>query len=112
MMGVNILSACTNWLPKAVNVPRIVHCFRNPILCEVICFHVDDMLGTGDEQFELKMNELDQLVGFGSMKGQKFVHSGRQYEKYGNDKITISMKSYIQNLTKSKSDARAHETVG
>ena len=50
--------------------------FRNPILCGVICFLVDDMLGTGDEKFELKMNELDQLAGFGWMKGQKFSRRG------------------------------------
>ena len=33
-----------------------------------ICLHVDDMLGTGDDLFELKLKELDKLVGFGSMK--------------------------------------------
>ena len=32
----------------------------------VICLHVDDMLGTGDGLFELKLKELDKLVGFGS----------------------------------------------
>ena len=33
-----------------------------------ICLLVDDMLGTGDDLFELKLKELDKLVGFGSMK--------------------------------------------
>ena len=83
-----------------MNVPRIGLCFRNPILCGVICLHVDDTLGTGDEKFELKMNDLDQLVGFGSMKRHRFDRRGRQYEKYGDDKVTISMKSCILNLTK------------
>ena len=50
------------------------------------------MLGTGDELFESKLRELDKLVGFGSMKRQKFDHA--------NGEITISMKAYIQNLRK------------
>ena len=36
-----------------------------------MCFHVDDMLGTGEDHFESKMKELDKLVGFGSMKRYK-----------------------------------------
>ena len=66
----------------------------------VICLNVDDMLGACDELFESKLKELDKLVGFGSMKRQKFVHCGRQYEKHANGEITISMKAYIQNLRK------------
>ena len=58
------------------------------------------MLGTGDELFESKMKELDELVGFGSMKRQKFDYCGRQYEKHANGEITISMKAFIQNLKK------------
>ena len=38
------------------------------VLSGVICLHVDDMLGTGDDLFEFKLKELDKLVGFGSMK--------------------------------------------
>ena len=49
---------------------------------------------------ESKLKELDKLVGFGSMKRQKFVHCGRQYEKHADGEITISMKAYIQNLRK------------
>ena len=37
---------------------------------------VDDMLGTGDDVFELKLKELDKHVVFGSMKRQKFDHCG------------------------------------
>ena len=48
----------------------------------------EQAVGKGGFELKTKTNELE------------FVHSGRQYEKYGNDKITISMKSYIQNLTK------------
>ena len=70
------------------------------VLSGVICLHVDDMLGTGDDQFESKLKDLDKLVGPGSMKRQKFVHSGRLYEKHANGEITISMKPYIQNLKK------------
>ena len=46
----------------------------------VICFHVDDMLGTCDDLFESKLEGLDELVGFGSMQRQMFDHCGRQYE--------------------------------
>ena len=60
----------------------------------------DDMLGTGDDPFELKLKELDELVGFGSVKRQKFDHCGRQYEKHHNGEITISTKAYTQNLEK------------
>ena len=63
------------------------------VLSGVICLHVDDMLGSGDELFESKLKELDKLVGFGSMKRQKFDHCGRQYEKHVNGEITISMKT-------------------
>ena len=66
----------------------------------VICLHVDDMLGTGDDVFESKLQKLDRLVGFGSMKRQKFDHCGGQYEKHAHGVITISMKVYIQNLRK------------
>ena len=51
------------------------------VLSGVICLHVDDMLGIGDDLFELKLKELDKLVGFGSMKRQKFDYCGRQCEK-------------------------------
>ena len=44
------------------------------VLSCVICLHVDDMLGTGDELFESKLKELDELVGFGSMERHKFDH--------------------------------------
>ena len=70
------------------------------ILSGVICLHVDDMLGIGDELFDSKLNELDKLVRFGSMKRQKFDHCGRQHEKHAYGEITISMKAYIQNLRK------------
>ena len=43
---------------------------------------------------ELKLKEIDKLVGFGSMKRQKFDHCGRQYEKHPNGEITISMKAH------------------
>ena len=70
------------------------------VLSGVICHHVDGMLGTGDDLFGLKLKELDKLVGFGSMKRQKFGQCGKHYEKHPNGKITISMKAYIQNLEK------------
>ena len=38
------------------------------VLNGVICLHVNDMLGTGDDRFEQKLREIDKLVGFGSMK--------------------------------------------
>ena len=60
---------------------------------------------TGDDFFELKLKELDKLVGFGSMKRQKFDHCGRQYEKYPSGEITSSMKAYIQNSEKGLSDS-------
>ena len=67
----------------------------------MICLHVDDMLGIGDELFESKkLKELDELIGFGSMKRQKFDHCGRQYEKHANGEITISIEAFIQNLKK------------
>ena len=69
-------------------------------LSAVICLHVDDMLGTGTYLFESKLKELDKLHGFGSMKRQKFVHCGRQYEKHASGKITISIEAFIQNLNK------------
>ena len=64
-------------------------------LSGVICLHVDDMLGTGDDLFDLKLKEPDKLGRL-----QKFDHCGRQYEKHRNGEITISMKAYIQNLKK------------
>ena len=33
-------------------------------LSGVVCFHVDDMLGTSDELFESKLKELVKLVGY------------------------------------------------
>ena len=77
------------------------HCIHQVgALSGVVCFHVDDMLGTSNELFESKLKELDKLIGFGSMKRQKFDHCGRQYEKHANVEITISMKAKIQNLRK------------
>ena len=68
------------------------------VLNGVICLHVDDMLGTGDDVFESKMEELDKVVGLGSVQRQKFDHCGRQCEKHAAGEITISMKAYTQNL--------------
>ena len=56
------------------------------VLSGVIRLHVDDMLGTGDDLFELKLKELEKHVGFGSMKRQKFDDCGRQYEKHPMEK--------------------------
>ena len=70
------------------------------VLSGVVCLHVDDMLGTGDDLFESRLKELDKLIGFGSMQRQKFVHWGKQYEKHANRKITISRKAHLQNLKK------------
>ena len=53
-------------------------------------------LGTGGNVFESKLKELNKLVGFGSMKRQKFDHCGRQYEKHADGEVTISMKAKIQ----------------
>ena len=53
------------------------------MLSGVICLHVDDMLGFGDDLFR-----------------QKFDHCGRQSEKHPNGEITISMKARVQNLQK------------
>ena len=72
----------------------------------LICLHVDDTLGTGDDLFKSKLKELDKLVGFGLMKRQKFDHRGRHYEKLAKGEITISTKAYIQNLKKA---SLAHE---
>ena len=69
------------------------------VLSGVICLYVDDMLGTGDELFESKLEELG-----------KFVHCGWQDEKHANEEITISMKAYIQNLR--EADTRTHEAAG
>ena len=77
----------------------------------VICLHVDDMLGTGDVVFESKLKELDKLVGFGSMKRQKFEHCGRLCEKHASGDITISMKAYIQNLRKTSLTLERTEQV-
>ena len=48
----------------------------------MICLHVDDMLGVGDDVFESKLKEFDKLVGFGSLNRRKFDHCGRQYEEH------------------------------
>ena len=68
------------------------------LLSGVICLQVDDMLGTGDDLFELKLKEPDKLVAFDSMKRQKFDHCGRQYEKHPYGEITISMKAYMEKV--------------
>ena len=70
------------------------------VLNGAVYLHVDEMLGTGDDMFESKMKELDKLVGFGSMKRQKFDHCGRQYWKHASGEISISIKIHIQNLRK------------
>ena len=36
-----------------------------------ICLHVDDTVGSGDATFDVKMKELDEVVGFGSINRQK-----------------------------------------
>ena len=47
----------------------ILHSFAG-VLSSVISLHVDDMLGTGDDLFELKLKDIDKLVVFGSVKRQ------------------------------------------
>ena len=66
------------------------------VLSGVICIHVDNRLGTGDDPFESKLKELDRLVGFGS-KRQEFDHCGRHYEKHAIGEIR-NFHEGIQNL--------------
>ena len=40
------------------------------VLSGVICLHVDDMLGTGDELFESKLKQHDKFLGFGSITAE------------------------------------------
>ena len=95
----NIQSARSDRVSKATCVPWFVHAnFLVGVLNGVICLHVDDMLGTGDDVFESKMEELGKVDGFGSVKRQKFDHCGRQCEKHAAGEITLSMKAYTQNL--------------
>ena len=68
------------------------------VLNAVVCLHVDDMLGTGSDRFELKLKELEKLVGIRLYDAKKFEHCGRQYENHASGEFTISMKAYIQNL--------------
>ena len=93
----NFQSTRSDRVTETTKVSWTIHAALTPTgtLSDVICLHVDDMLGTGDELFESKLKELDKLVGFSP---QKFVHCGRQYEKHTNGEITISKKAYIQNL--------------
>ena len=77
------------------------------VLSGVVCLHVDDVVGTGNDRFESKLKKLDELVGFGLMKRQKFDHCGSQYEKHASVEITISMKAYIQNLKTSSQQRKA-----
>ena len=63
---------------EAAHVSWIVHAASSAgVLNGVICLHLDDMWGTGDELFESKQTELDKLVGFGSMKRQEFHRCGK-----------------------------------
>ena len=66
----------------------------------MVCLHVDDFLGTGDKFFEKKLEELNQLVGFGSVRRGIFEHCGRQYEKTSGGAIRVHMKPYVENLSK------------
>ena len=66
----------------------------------VISLQVHDMFDTDDKAFGSKMQEHDHPSGFGAMKRQKLDHCGRQHEKHSIGEITISKKSYNQNLTK------------
>ena len=69
------------------------------VLNGVICLHLDDMWGTGDELFESKLAELDKLVGFGSMKRQEFNRCGETVrETCPKGEITSSMKACIQSF--------------
>ena len=45
------------------------------------------------------MKELDKIVGFGSVKRDKSVHCGREYEKRSEGEISVSMASFFHNLT-------------
>ena len=38
------------------------------VLSGVICLHVDDMLRTGEDLFESKLKELDELIRFRSLR--------------------------------------------
>ena len=58
------------------------------------------MFNTDEKAFESKMQELDHPSRFGAMKRLKLDYCGRQHEKHSIGEITISKKSYIQNLTK------------
>ena len=64
------------------------------ILRGIVGLHVDDILAAGDEYFEAKLEEVNKAVGCGSVKKNKFVHCGKEYEKVmtgaGKGKFTLS----------------------
>jgi len=72
------------------------------ILRGIAGLHVDDILAVRDEYFEAKIEEVNKAIGLGSVKKNKFVHCGKEYEKVmtGADKgqIHVSMKGFIHNM--------------
>ena len=75
-------------------------------LCGLICSHGDDMLGTADSLFDVKMEELDKFVG----SRQKFDHCGRQYEEHANGEFTVTMKLHVQRERFPKNDGNCWMT--
>ena len=67
------------------------------VLSGVICLHVNDMLEIGDDVFESKMKELDEVVGFGLVKRQKFDQCRSEHEEQASGE---NHEAYIQNMKK------------
>ena len=69
---------------------------EHKVLRGTIGLHVDDVLAAGDEYLATKLEEVNKVIGFGSVKKNKFTHCGKEYEKVteGPDRgqIHISMK--------------------
>jgi len=66
--------------------------------------HVDDLFVVGDAHLQKITKQRANELKIGSVKEEKFVHLGIEFEKHGNGDVTLKLEDYINKLTPIKTD--------
>ena len=67
-------------------------------LLGIVLSHVDDLLIAGSSEAHRSMVKLGEELGFGSFEQDRFQYCGKWIERHDDGSITVSMKTYHENL--------------
>ena len=72
---------------------------RDGVSVGVITLHVDDLLVAGNQEFFAILEKLKKRFEFGSVRSDKFVHTGLEIARQADGSVCMSQQSYIESLS-------------